>query len=61
MPMRLIDLSAERLPECYDCGLVIARPDMHVGWRGDRLPPSPATLIDRLRGGAIHQDLETNR
>jgi hypothetical protein len=61
MPMRLVDLSQVALPACYDRGLVVARPDLHVGWRGDRLPSSPAALIDRLRGAASSHDLETSR
>jgi flavin-dependent dehydrogenase len=26
-----------------------SRPDQHVAWRGERLPPDPAQLIDRVR------------
>lgn len=61
MPMRVIDLTAEILPDCYRHGLVVARPDMHVGWRGYRLPSAPGTLIDRLRGAANPEKVETNQ
>jgi 2-polyprenyl-6-methoxyphenol hydroxylase-like FAD-dependent oxidoreductase len=30
--------------------LVLSRPDQHVAWRGDRLPPDPLALIDHVRG-----------
>lgn len=50
MPFRVIDLSGENLPDCFTHRLIVARPDMHIGWRGNCLPDSPRTLIDRLRG-----------
>lgn len=50
MPISLIDLSREALPGVYDRRFVIARPDMHVGWRGDAVPADAAALVDRLRG-----------
>jgi hypothetical protein len=30
---------------------VLSRPDQHVAWRGDAMPPDPLALIDRIRGG----------
>ena len=33
--------------------LVLSRPDQHVAWRGDRLPPDPLALIDHVRGVVI--------
>jgi 2-polyprenyl-6-methoxyphenol hydroxylase-like FAD-dependent oxidoreductase len=30
--------------------LVLSRPDQHVAWRGDSLPPDPLALIDHVRG-----------
>jgi 2-polyprenyl-6-methoxyphenol hydroxylase-like FAD-dependent oxidoreductase len=30
--------------------LVLSRPDQHVAWRGNRLPPDPLALIDHVRG-----------
>src|SRR5262245_56730470 len=34
----------------YAARLVLARPDGHVAWRGDVLPPSCEALIDTVRG-----------
>lgn len=33
--------------------LVLSRPDQHVAWRGDRLPPDPLALIDHVRGVVV--------
>src|ERR1700760_4868355 len=32
----------------YGHRLVLSRPDQHVAWRGDALPPDPLALIDRM-------------
>lgn len=34
----------------YRHALLIARPDLHLAWRGDRLPDDPAALVALLRG-----------
>ena len=34
----------------YERKLVLVRPDGHVAWRGDALPPDTLALIDRVRG-----------
>ena len=42
-----------RMPRlCMSGRLVLSRPDQHVAWRGDSLPPDPLALIDRVRGAA---------
>jgi hypothetical protein len=38
------------LPVIYREKLVLSRPDQHVAWRGDALPPDPEQLIDLIRG-----------
>jgi 2-polyprenyl-6-methoxyphenol hydroxylase and related FAD-dependent oxidoreductases len=53
VPIKLLDLSGEALPDAYRHALLISRPDQHVAWRGDVLPTDPAALIERLRGGRI--------
>jgi hypothetical protein len=36
--------------ELYERQLVLVRPDGHVAWRSDKLPPDPRALADRVRG-----------
>jgi hypothetical protein len=50
VPLRVVDLSGRGLRDRYGAGLVLARPDQHVAWRGDRPPDDAVALIDRLRG-----------
>ncbi len=53
MPMNLVDVTAAEAGDApYRHKLVIARPDQHVGWRGDAAPADPLALINRLRGAA---------
>jgi hypothetical protein len=50
VPLVLLDLDTPDKATGYDGKLVLSRPDQHVAWRGERLPPDPAQLIDRVRG-----------
>jgi 2-polyprenyl-6-methoxyphenol hydroxylase-like FAD-dependent oxidoreductase len=50
VPLRLLDLDLADTAIGYDGKLVLSRPDQHVAWRGERLPPDPVQLIDRVRG-----------
>jgi 2-polyprenyl-6-methoxyphenol hydroxylase-like FAD-dependent oxidoreductase len=34
----------------YDRAFVLARPDQHVAWRGEALPPDPGALLDLVTG-----------
>jgi len=38
----------------YRHALLLSRPDFHVAWRGDDVPPDPGALIDLARGAANH-------
>lgn len=38
--------------EFYGCDLALVRPDQHVAWRGNKLPPDAAGLLARLVGSA---------
>ena len=51
MTLPVLDLPADADP-AYLNRLVLVRPDQHVAWRGDAMPPDPLALIDRLRGAA---------
>jgi 2-polyprenyl-6-methoxyphenol hydroxylase-like FAD-dependent oxidoreductase len=52
VPLKLLEVRRPSAASCYDSGLVLSRPDQHVAWRGDRLPPDALALIDRVRGAA---------
>ncbi|HEX6320872.1 MAG TPA: FAD-dependent monooxygenase [Burkholderiales bacterium] len=49
-PFRILDLRDARARELYGRELILLRPDMHVAWRGDRMPADPARLA-RLATG----------
>ena len=50
MPLTLLDIEADEVPDAYRHRLVLTRPDQHVAWRGDEPPANAAGLIDLLRG-----------
>jgi 2-polyprenyl-6-methoxyphenol hydroxylase-like FAD-dependent oxidoreductase len=52
LPLRVerVDNAAARA--LYEMALVLVRPDGHVAWRGDALPPNAQSLVDRVRGAA---------
>lgn len=50
VPLQVLDISSEDAGTAYTSKLVLSRPDQHVAWRGDVVPPDPAALIDRVRG-----------
>jgi hypothetical protein len=52
VPLKLLDVHRPIVASFYGNGLVLSRPDQHVAWRGDRLPPDALALIDRVRGAA---------
>ena len=52
VPLHLLDLDASETAGLHDRKLVLARPDQHVAWRGDRPPGDPEGLIDLIRGSA---------
>ena len=50
MPLTVIDVAADERTGVYRYKLLVSRPDLHVGWRGDALPGDVAGLVDQLRG-----------
>jgi 2-polyprenyl-6-methoxyphenol hydroxylase-like FAD-dependent oxidoreductase len=50
VPMRLTAIDDPEIAALYAGGLVVVRPDGHVGWRGDAAPIDSGAVIDRLRG-----------
>ena len=50
VPLTVLDVESEDARVLYPEALVIARPDRHVAWRGNRVPDDSLGLVDRLRG-----------
>lgn len=50
VPLRSICIDNPEIAKLYKRIYVLVRPDGHVAWRGDVLPPDPGILIDRVRG-----------
>jgi hypothetical protein len=43
-PLDVLDIQDERLRDVYGYDLLLLRPDLHVVWRGNRLPDNPGEL-----------------
>src|SRR5215472_18170012 len=52
VPVVVLDVDADDAASLYPQKLVLSRPDVHVAWRGDKLPEDPIGLIDRVRGAS---------
>ena len=50
MPLKTITVTQLDLMQLYEHRLVLVRPDGHVAWRANELPPNPGALIDKVRG-----------
>ncbi|MCW6535344.1 FAD-dependent oxidoreductase [Sphingomonas lycopersici] len=50
MPLKLLDIAPDERTAVYRHALLVSRPDLHVGWRGDALPGDVVGLVDQLRG-----------
>jgi hypothetical protein len=48
--MTVLDVDAEGTDTLYPHKLLLARPDQHVAWRGDRVPDDATALVDKARG-----------
>ncbi|MDA1324569.1 MAG: FAD-dependent oxidoreductase [Proteobacteria bacterium] len=57
MPLEIVTIEDPAVLEAYERCLVLVRPDGHVAWRGDVVPPEPATLMDLVRGVNSEGDL----
>ena len=49
-PFAVLNIADERPREVYGCDLLLLRPDLHVVWRGNRLPDDPAKLAALATG-----------
>ena len=51
MPLAVADIADDMIAQLYERRLVLVRPDGHVAWRGDAVPPDAAVIVRRVRGG----------
>ena len=49
-PFTTLDIDDKRPREIYGYDLLLLRPDLHVAWRGDKLPAEPAKLAALATG-----------
>jgi hypothetical protein len=52
VPLKVLQIKPTKAASYNGSRLVLSRPDQHVAWRGDGLPPDPLALIDHVRGVA---------
>ncbi len=50
IPIKLLDVTPGEGAGIYDRSLVLARPDQHVAWRGNRAPENPRELVALISG-----------
>jgi 2-polyprenyl-6-methoxyphenol hydroxylase-like FAD-dependent oxidoreductase len=50
VPLKVLQIRPTEATGYDSSRLVLSRPDQHVAWRGDSLPPDPLALIDHVRG-----------
>jgi len=50
VPIKLLDVTPGAGAGVYDRSLVLARPDQHVAWRGNRAPENPRGLVELISG-----------
>ncbi len=49
-PVTLLDLDESKARAVYGYDLLLLRPDLHVAWRGNRVPTDPATVAATVTG-----------
>jgi 2-polyprenyl-6-methoxyphenol hydroxylase-like FAD-dependent oxidoreductase len=49
-PLDVVRLDEESLRAVYECSVLLVRPDLHVVWRGDLVPPAADALIRTATG-----------
>jgi 2-polyprenyl-6-methoxyphenol hydroxylase-like FAD-dependent oxidoreductase len=49
-PLDVLDIACERAREIYEYDLLLIRPDLHVAWRGNKIPSDAAELSRIVTG-----------
>jgi 2-polyprenyl-6-methoxyphenol hydroxylase-like FAD-dependent oxidoreductase len=55
IPFATFDVPCAAGRDLYDADLALIRPDQHVAWRGNRLPPDGDALLARVTGHAAER------
>ncbi|MES2534797.1 MAG: FAD-dependent monooxygenase [Pseudomonadota bacterium] len=55
VPLSVMTLPRGSFKKHYGMRMAIIRPDQHVAWRGNELPPNVFALLDKVRGAANHE------
>ena len=50
LPVSVVSIPEQHVLDLYERPLVLVRPDGHVAWRGDSVPPNPQAIVDAVRG-----------
>jgi 2-polyprenyl-6-methoxyphenol hydroxylase-like FAD-dependent oxidoreductase len=51
IPLDILDVAAATARELYGSDLALVRPDQHIAWRGNVLPPSVDSMLNCVTGG----------
>ena len=49
-PVETLTVTSERARQLFGFDLLLARPDLHVAWRGNKVPENPQAIADRVTG-----------
>jgi 2-polyprenyl-6-methoxyphenol hydroxylase-like FAD-dependent oxidoreductase len=50
VPLTVLDVEVEAARDLFARDLALVRPDLHIAWRGNRLPTDPDELVARVTG-----------
>jgi 2-polyprenyl-6-methoxyphenol hydroxylase-like FAD-dependent oxidoreductase len=53
VPLCVVDHGDREVDDLYQARYTVIRPDQHVAWRGDTLPPATDALFRRITGRAV--------
>ncbi len=53
IPLEILAVHDDRLASLYQARFALIRPDQHVAWRGDHIPPDSCSLLERVTGNAM--------
>jgi 2-polyprenyl-6-methoxyphenol hydroxylase-like FAD-dependent oxidoreductase len=52
-PLAVVQRDEPRVRSVYEASIFLLRPDLHIAWRGDRLPPDPVGLARMATGHRV--------
>jgi hypothetical protein len=60
-PLEVLNIEDEAARELYSFDLLLVRPDLHIVWRGDRIPKDSTAIAAVATGRAAADDHPRNR